>query len=83
MNHQIKLEVGETEEDGTTNWVELKAEVGKAAQKVAMPVDAYVPGWYDVKDPKEHWSWEKLYVGDGFKEWVIGQSDTFYQIRRR
>ena len=82
VNHQIKLEVASVDDDDNIlGWTELKAEVGKAAQKVAMPVDAYVDGWYTPGD--EHWAWEKQYVGDGFKQWVIGQSESFYKIRQR
>ncbi len=75
VRDQIKVEVYK---DGA--WHELKADQGKAAGKIATPVNIYMEsaGWY----PNEYrWPYEKQYIGNSFNQYVSDPSVVWYNTK--
>ena len=75
----IKLEVSY---DGGNTWTELLAKVGQAASKVATQLNPYVDGWYQHQNCNynNQWPWEKQNIGNGFADWVINPSASWYSV---
>ncbi len=75
VRDQIKMEVYK---DGA--WHELQAEQGKAAGKIATPVNIYMKdsGWFD---NEYRWPYEKQYIGNSFNEYVANPSKVWYNTK--
>ena len=72
VNSQVKLEVYKD-----NRWIELKAEQGEPAAKIATSVNIYMKDydWY----PEEYrWPWEKQNIGELFRQYVQNPSMQWY-----
>ena len=76
VNSQVKLEVYKD-----NRWIELTAEQGQPACKIATSVNIYMKDydWY----PEEYrWPWEKQNIGVDFKNWVADPTVKWYTTRK-